>query len=936
VSGPFIGRDEEVRALRALVTGSRRAGAPTAALIAGEPGSGKTRLLREILRDVDPRRTVTVAGFEPIESIPLAAVADLIRRLTAVPDHGPRLEALVFGSGLPRAQTGLPVFEATHRAAAAFGPLIVSVDDLQWLDGQSIALLHYLVRSAEATRHPLVVLAASRPSSGAAAFSDALVAALPDSRRQAIQLHGLPREDGVELLQAIDGRLDREAAEDLWRRAEGSPFWLEALARHRGANDAIELVADRLRALSADAGALLNGLAIGGRPFARDELAKVMDWPSARLDHAAGELVGRGLAVSERGVIRLAHDLIREAAAEVIPADARRDLHKRLARRLQASAGDDLRLLAEALDHRAAGGLQTAELAIRVLRSPQRRLLGNGDLQRLASIADSLPPGSAEQLTIDRELGKLAGILGEQSVSLRHWLRAAGSDPDPKARQRAAWEAALAASRLSRPADARAFLDEALRLAPDEAEGMTRIEALRAEVALWLDHDTDAGAAAATRALAAALEMAARARGIDRLSADARYAYLSALLAGIGAAMQQERFDDGRRLNEESLAVARNLDEETLVEALLRGGFSLRALGAIVEAEAQYREAWEIAHRAVLPFAMIDAGIGLARVLRDIGRLTEALQVATETVELEARLGTPPGRWGNAVATLHMIQMAIGDPRGLDGLRADSRTHPNPHYRLAIHQQIAAWLARFDGRRHQAEIEEHVEAGRSDAELASCPRCGAEMAIVSAEVLARLGRVEDARRLVHAWERRPITDYPRRDLWRAHAAAALAVAEGNIGTASAVVDEVVRGYRREGLNDELLWALLDAGRVRAATDRRAAIESYTEAAALAERFGAVSRGRLASRALRELGVRAWRRGRDAGRDGTPRLSAREHEIAGLVAAGESNRDIADTLGLAPKTVERHLTNILAKLGARNRTELAGLVHTGSVRGSPDD
>jgi len=151
-----------------------------------------------------------------------------------------------------------------------------------------------------------------------------------------------------------------------------------------------------------------------------------------------------------------------------------------------------------------------------------------------------------------------------------------------------------------------------------------------------------------------------------------------------------------------------------------------------------------------------------------------------------------------------------------------------------------------------------------------------------------------------------------------------------------VVDEMVRGYRREGFNDELLWALLDAGRVRAATDRRAAIDSYTEAAALAERLGAVSRGRLASKALRELGVRAWRRGRDAGRDGKSRLSAREQEIAGLVAAGESNRDIADTLVLSPKTVERHLTNILAKLGARNRTELAGLVHTGSVRGSPDD
>jgi DNA-binding NarL/FixJ family response regulator len=85
----------------------------------------------------------------------------------------------------------------------------------------------------------------------------------------------------------------------------------------------------------------------------------------------------------------------------------------------------------------------------------------------------------------------------------------------------------------------------------------------------------------------------------------------------------------------------------------------------------------------------------------------------------------------------------------------------------------------------------------------------------------------------------------------------------------------------------------------------------------------VGRGRIASKALRELGVRAWRRGRAEGSDDGPAgLSSREREIAKLVAQGSSNREVADELALAPKTVERHLTNILAKVGARNRTELA--------------
>lgn len=59
-------------------------------------------------------------------------------------------------------------------------------------------------------------------------------------------------------------------------------------------------------------------------------------------------------------------------------------------------------------------------------------------------------------------------------------------------------------------------------------------------------------------------------------------------------------------------------------------------------------------------------------------------------------------------------------------------------------------------------------------------------------------------------------------------------------------------------------------------------------------------------------------------------------MARLVARGASNREIADLLALSTKTVARHLTNMLAKLGARNRTELAALVHADSVRHSSDD
>ena len=94
-----------------------------------------------------------------------------------------------------------------------------------------------------------------------------------------------------------------------------------------------------------------------------------------------------------------------------------------------------------------------------------------------------------------------------------------------------------------------------------------------------------------------------------------------------------------------------------------------------------------------------------------------------------------------------------------------------------------------------------------------------------------------------------------------------------------------------------------------------------------QRRDGLSIRQLADRALRSLGGRTWGRGPAPSVGGSPldRLTTREREIAFRVAHGESNPEIARVLFLSRKTVERHVSNILAKLGTRNRTELAAML-----------
>jgi len=936
MSAPFVGRGRELAEVAAVIRQSSHDRQPGAALVTGEPGSGKSRLLEEILARPRTARLVRVVGFEPNQAVPLAAAGEVIRHLSTVPVHGNSLGELVFGGRDQVTRAPLRIFEASHRALSSHGPLLIAVDDLQWVDDQSLGLIHYLLRAAEPTRQSLSVIAVARPSAAGTAFR-LMVERTPPERRAIIELGPLPLEDGLSLARAIDDSLSGAAAAALWRRARGSPFWLDALARSGGNVEPSGLIAERLRALSGEAGALLSALAVGAHPFLIDEIAELLGWEVSRVHYASGELVARGLGVEVSGTIRPAHDLIREAAAASLPDSARRRLHARLADWILATAGDDVKLLREALDHRVAAGQPTAELALRLISSPGRRLLNGDDLRLLASISDGIDAGAGARIRIDRALGELGAVIGEVDLALERWTRVSDESADASEQRHAETEAALVAYRFGRRAEAHEHLDRARALSAAGLEATVRLDALQADVELWLDHDTTAGSRTSERAVAAAEEMATTSGGLERLPPSARRAYLAALEVAIDGAMQEDRDDDIVGLVEQCLRVAATLDDQSHIAAQIRAAQALRTVARPRQGEAQSRQAWEASKRLVLPTLTVLAGSGLARVLRDLGRLAEAHAIAVETQQLEARLTDAPRHWGSGPSIGHVIELSFVDAAAaLRALRRDAGAEPDPHYRQDLHLAIAVWQARVAGAAAAVEVEAELVAARADADLARCPRHSAGLALATAELLARIGRVDDARQRLAEWDRRPASSRTSRDLWRIRAAAAIAASDGDLIDAVSLQRTLAERLQRADLKLDLIWARIDLGRCLVTVDRARAAAALTSAAELAAECGAVSEGRIVAQALRRIGIRAWRRSAVSAGGGLLGLSGRELEISYRVADGASNREIGEALVVSPKTVERHVTNILAKLGLRNRTELASLVRSSVVRDSPDE
>lgn len=891
------------------------------AMVVGDPGSGKSRLLREAATRTELPNHFHVVGFEPESDVPLASASEFLRALTGATPPGRQLEELVFGALPEGASPAEPirVFECAHRAFRAVGPALVLVDDVQWLDDLSLALCHYLVRAAEARGDPLALIAAARPSSAAASFAASLRHLLPPEHVRELDLAPLDDADALELVKALAPTLRDDAASAVAAKSSGSPFWIEALVRSGGAEiDAARLVSARLRGASADAAALLALLAIAARPLALADAAELSGWDEARTQQAARELIVRGVAVESVGALRLAHDLLRAAAAREIPDAQRSRIHVRVGEWLVQTAGDDVRRLREALGHRHAVGLESLDLASRLVRAPQRTLLGEDGLALLVTVADEADPFDEVALDLNEEIAALASALGRHDVALDRNLLLAERRPDPLGRARALLEAAKSAFALNEIDRTRAYLTHAREIGAGNELLELELDVQQAAVDLWSDGTRDAG-----RALAH--ETAGRAQRRFDVDERARHVYVEALRVEYEAAYQEDDPQAMVLAAEQRAAVARSLDEQEHLTALLASARALRRMGRVAEALERSERVYREARQRVFPRLTLDGGYWLATYLLQRGRVADADDVVAATVELASRIGDEARSRHSIERLASEVDFYRRDWRGgVDRLLANARGG-SEHARIELHQLAALWIAFAGGRDLADEVLAQLAAARACAEVAGCPRCATEFRLATADALAHIGHRAEAAESLADWVSMQPQPQPR-DRYLQQRVVALLQEPVSVDVLEAAAGDA----DHLGFGLDALWTRLDLGSALVASDIASAKDVVAGVVELAEQSGAQTVADVAEKRLRSLGVRTWKRG--AGQGAT--LTERERAIAQLIAKGASNPEIAQQLFLSRKTVERHVSNVLRKAGVRNRAELAARVGELEVEGAP--
>jgi predicted ATPase/DNA-binding CsgD family transcriptional regulator len=978
-SATFVGRQEELTRLHRALQ-SAAAGEPATVLIAGEAGVGKTRLVEEFADQVDDQaqflfgRCLQLCGG----GLPYGPIVDALRGLAHSLDPaeldellGPTsddLTPLLPGATPPRPSELVSefarsrLFELILRfldRLAQRRPVVMVVEDVHWADRSTLDLLLFLVRMV---RHERLLVVVTYRSDGLHPKHplQLALAELERSRRlEGIELAPFDREDLSRLLGGILGWLPSPATvQRIFARSDGNAFLAEELLAAERSHPGQELplrlqgiLLARVAALTEDTRHILRLIATVGRPAEHRLLAAAAQLSEARLLAATREAVDRQVLRLERDAYGFRHVLLQQAVyGELLPGERLR-LHTAVARVLteDPQAGALRRTAAELAHHWSVVSdfprtLNASVAAARAAADVYGFTEAHQHYERALSLWEQVPDAPAQtgmalsELRLEAaEAAGWAGLADRAATLIQETLVDMGTHIEP----------------------ARAGL-------------------LRARMAEWLWDAGDAKAALAT------YEEASRLVANEPPSAGK-----ARVLADHAAElMRQGQFSASRVLCEDAIAVARAvgaLAEEG--RALNTLGCDLSELGDPEAGIAALRRALILSEEAGSFDDITRAYLNLSYVLDvDAGHPHEGLEILRQGLErlreLGLELALPSntlrtnlaatlwylGRWQEAEEVLDKTAMSMVPARFALVL-------PQLHARL----QMAR--GQFDLAREQAQIAERMAEQLNDpASQSYLQTLLAGLAIWQGDHTAARSAAAKALQCLTADDRsyaiavcqiglRAEADAAERAHYRGaepsetadihatgqqllrHARESLARLGANLPSARAHAAGCEAEFTRLQLrSDPEQWAALAATWDAFSGPYQAAYARWRQAEALLARKapGAAAVLRQAYQTTVELGEvplrhelerlaqraridlrppstlpRNLRSGRIAKVQG---LTPREQELLRHLVEGRTNRQIARALFISEKTASVHVSNIMGKPGAANRSEAAAIAH----------
>jgi DNA-binding CsgD family transcriptional regulator len=923
----LLERSRELETLQRLLTGAEN-GDGRLALIEGQAGIGKSRLLVEARDRAQSAgmRVLSAKGSELEREFAFGVVRQLFE--PSLVDAETRESWLAGSAAAARA-----IFEAVDEApddaprdvsfsalhglywlvvnATADGPVVLLLDDLHWIDRPSLRFVAYLVRRLEG----LPVLVATTLRSTEPGTDPALLAEIVNDAATVPVQPGALSEEGV--VQLVRERLAEDAHATFCAACHattgGNPLLLRqlltsleaegvapaagnaALVRDIGPRAVSRTVLLRLARLPGEAAAVARAVAVLGENADVPTVAEL-----AEIDERAAADATASLARAE--ILRpdpplsFVHPLVRDAVYHDLPPGERELQHARAAQMLSEAGASPEQVASHLLTVPRRGDEWVVNLLLEAGRSALRKAAPESAVAYMTRALEEPPP--------NEQRGPLLFELGMAEVStfgpdaVAHLRQAYEELTEPVAHAMAAYALARTLLFTGAPEEGAALAQRTEVELPDEVlELKQRLESL-------IYYATVFGGAEQ-----AGLERFERYRvsvpdappGMRMLQAVSAYDW--AVTGGSA--------DECSALALESLAGGVLVQEDNGLSNVPPA--ATLALADRDEALEHLDEAGADAHRRGALFGVLGAHCWRAFTLLRRGELLDA--------ESEARAGYDDMvLWGQETATVMAYTATVschilverGDLAGARQALAMAGEEPVPHaHSTLLYHGAHAELLLAEGRAEEALAA--AEAGAAEADRVVNP-AWLPWRSLKARALDRLGRTDEALEVA-------LEELPLAQAWGAPSTVAQTLR--TIGTIEreAGVERLreavatVAGSPARLEHAKCLAAL--GGALRRARQPTEAREPLREALELAFVCGAAPLADEVRTELNAAGVRP----RTEALSGPAALTAKERKVAALAAEGQTNRDIAQTLYVTPKTVEVHLTNAYRKLGIRSRREL---------------